>query len=121
MDLIGVILGALIALVMVSAINLLAPHCVQIVSTNTVKAKTSGEGSAAALSADAESMSAAVVSGEMGSTNLFEDLDEDDLLTFAEERPSSDRDIDFTINDKEILGMLQERSKRPPPDESMRA
>lgn len=120
MDLIGVIVGALIAFVVVTALNFIAPHCVQIVSTNTVKAKAT-EGGAAIASADTESMSAAVVTGEMGSVNLFEDLDQEELLTFAEERPASDRDIDFTINDKEILGMLQERSKKPPADESMRA
>ncbi len=120
MDLIGVIVGALIAFVVVTALNFIAPHCVQIVSTNTVKAKAT-EGGAAIASADTESMSAAVITGEMGSVDLFEDLDQEELLTFAEERPASDRDIDFTINDKEILGMLQERSKKPPADESMRA
>lgn len=121
MDLIGVIVGALIAFVVVTALNFIAPHCVQIVSTNTVKAKATEGGGAAVASADTESMSAAVVTGEMGSADLFEDLDQEELLTFAEERPASDRDVDFTINDKEILGMLQERSKRPPADESMRA
>ena len=121
MDVIGVIVGALIAFVIVSAFNVLAPHCIQIVSTNTVKAKSSGEGAvAAATGADSESMSA-VITGEMGTADLLEDLDQEELLTFAEERPASDRDVDFTIDNKEILSMLQARSKRPPADESMRA